>query len=117
MLKLRHLLMFLPLLIIVPQAFGQDENKSVELKKLLDDMALYHSIKFNYADSDVKGIYILPPEIFLPLKAKLVYIANRTHLSYKEVGEYIVIYSASKTAKKRCAYIIDELGMAVENAL
>ncbi|PZR12578.1 MAG: TonB-dependent receptor [Flavobacterium psychrophilum] len=117
MLKIRHLLMFLSLLFIVPQAFGQDENKSVELKKLLEDMALYHNVKFNYADKDVEGKFILPPEIFLPLKAKLVYIENRTQLSYKEVGDYIVIYSASKIAKKRCAYIIDEIGDPVDRAV
>lgn len=116
MLKLRHLLMFLSLLFIVPNIFGQDENKSVELKKILEDMALYHNVKFSYADKDVAGHSIFPPEIFLPLKAKLVYIANRTQLSFKEVGEYIVIYSATKTPKKRCAYVIDELGMPVDNA-
>lgn len=117
MLRFRHLLMFLPLLLIVPKVFGQDENKSVELKKLLEDMALYHNIKFSYADKDVAGHTIIPPEIFIPLKAKLIYIENRTHLSYKEVGEYIVIYSAPKIAKKRCAYILDELGDPVDNAV
>ncbi|MHA3788125.1 TonB-dependent receptor plug domain-containing protein [Flavobacterium hauense] len=109
--------MFLPLLLIVPKVFGQDENKSVELKKLLEDMALYHNVKFSYADKDVAGHVIIPPEIFIPLKAKLIYIENRTHLSYKEVGENIVIYFAPKIAKKRCAYIIDELGDPVENAV
>lgn len=109
--------MFLSLILIVPKVFGQDEKKSVELKKLLEDMALYHNVKFSYAEKDVAGQTLFPPEIFLPLKAKLVYIENRTHLSYKEVGEYIVIYSAPKIAKKRCAYIIDELGQAVDNAV
>lgn len=109
--------MFLPLLLIVPKVFGQDANKSVELKKLLDDMALYHNVKFSYADKDVAGHSILPPEIFLPLKAKLVYIENRTFLSYKEVGDYIVIYKAPKIAKKRCAYIIDEAGDPVDRAV
>jgi hypothetical protein len=117
MLKLRHLLMFLSLLLIVPKVFGQDEKKSVELKKLLEDMAIYHNVKFSYAEKDIEGLSIFPPEIFLPLKAKLVYIENRTHLSYKEVGEYIVIYSAPKIAHKRCAYIIDELGDPVDNAV
>lgn len=109
--------MFLSLLLIVPKVFGQDVKKSVELKKLLEDMALYHNVKFSYAEKDIEGLSILPPEIFLPLKAKLVYIENRTHLSYKEVGEYIVIYSAPKIARKRCAYIIDDLGDPVENAV
>lgn len=109
--------MFLPLLFIVPNIFGQNENKSIELKKLLEDMALYHNVKFNYADKDIEGKLISPPEIFLPLKAKLVYIENRTHLSYKEVGGYIVIYSAPSIAKKRCAYIIDEVGDPVDRAV
>lgn len=117
MLKLRHLLMFLPLLLIVPKVFGQDEKKSVELKKLLEDMALYHNVKFSYADKDIDGHTISPPEIFLPLKAKLVYIENRTNLSYKEVGEYIVLYQAPNIARKRCAYIIDDIGEPVDKAI
>lgn len=117
MLKLRHFLLFLSLFIIVPKGFGQDVKKSVELKKILEDIALQHSVKFNYADEDIAGLSIIPPASKLPLKAKLVYITNRTLLSYKEVGGYIVIYSASKTARKLCAYVTDDLGLPVDNAV
>ncbi|MCO6146822.1 TonB-dependent siderophore receptor [Flavobacterium sp. NRK1] len=110
-------MLFLPLFFIVPKAFGQDEKKSIELKTILDNISLQYNVKFNYAEGDIKGHSIFPPPKTLPLRAKLVYIANRTNLNYKEVGEYIVIYSGDKPGKKRCAYIIDEFGYPVGNAV
>ena len=118
MLNIRHFLLFLSLFYIVPNAFGQDEKKSIELKKILDDIALQHNVKFSYLEEDVFGHSIFPPPKSLPLKAKLVYIANRTLLSYKETGNYIVIFSGPKQDTKRlCAYVIDELGYPVDNAV
>ncbi|RWX02457.1 TonB-dependent receptor plug domain-containing protein [Flavobacterium cerinum] len=118
MLNIRQFLLFLSLFYIVPNAFGQDEKKSIELKKILDDIALQHNVKFSYLEEDVFGHSIFPPPKSLPLKAKLVYIANRTLLSYKETGSYIVIFSAPKQDTKRlCAYLIDELGSPVDNAV
>ncbi|MNK16413.1 TonB-dependent Receptor Plug Domain protein [compost metagenome] len=118
MLNIRHLLLFLSLFLIVPNTFGQDEKKSIELKKILDDIAIQHNVKFNFIEDDVKGHSIFPPPKALPLKAKLIYIANRTLLSYKEIGEYIVIYSAPKPEIRRhCAYVIDEFGYPVDNAV
>lgn len=118
MLNIRHFLLFLSLFYIVPNAFGQDEKKSIELKKILDDIALQHNVKFSYLEEDVFGHSIFPPAKSLPLKAKLVYIANRTLLSYKETGSYIVIFSAPKKETGRlCAYVIDEFGSPVDNAV
>lgn len=118
MLNIRQFLLFLSLFFIVPNVFGQDEKKSIELKKILDDIALQHHVKFSYLEEDVVGHSIFPPQKTLPLKAKLVYITNRTLLSYKESGNYIVIFSAPKHDTKRlCAYVIDELGFPVDNAV
>jgi len=117
MLKIRQFLLFLSLIIIVPNAFGQDEKKSVELKTILDSVAVKFNVKFSYAENDIKGRSIFPPPAKLPLKAQLVYIANRTLLNYKNVGEYIILYSDAKVGKKRCAYIIDEFGSLIDNAV
>jgi len=117
MLKIRQFLLFLSLIIIVPNAFGQDEKKSVELKTILDSIAVKFNVKFSYAENDIKGRSIFPPPAKLPLKAQLVYIANRTLLNYKNVGEYIILYSDAKAGKKRCAYIIDEFGSPIDNAV
>ena len=121
LLNIRHLLLIAFLLALAPKALGQDELKSIELSKILDDIAQQHSVKFNYAEEDVRGHSIFPPDKLLPLRAKLVYIINRTGLSYKEAGDYIIIYTAPKTSepvvRKKCAYIIDEVGEPIENAV
>ncbi|ALM49964.1 hypothetical protein AMR72_14275 [Flavobacterium psychrophilum] len=117
MLKLRQFLLFLPLLLIASNAFGQDEKKSIELKIILEDIALQHNAKFTYLEEDVKGHSIIPPSKNLPLKAKLVYISNRTLLGYKEIGDYITIYTTSQTNKKHCAYLVDEVGAPVDKAV
>lgn len=99
-------------------SFGQDEKKSIELKKILDVIALQHNVKFSYAEEDIFGHSIFPPAVTLPLKAKLIYISNRTNLLYKESGDYIIIYTGRKNDTKRlCAYVIDEYGQPVDNAV
>lgn len=120
MLNIRQFLLFVTLLFAVPNSFGQDENQSVELKKILDDIEQQHSVKFSYIVDNIKGHHIFPPDKTLPLRAKLVYISNRTGLSYKETGDYIIIYTAPPVpdeVKKKCAYIIDEVGQPIENAV
>ena len=117
MLNIRQFLLFLSLFIIVPKSFGQDEKKSIELKIILDEIAIQYNVKFNYAEDNIVGHSIFPPPKTLPLKAKLVYIANRTLLNFKDLGDYIVIYANAKPGKKRCAYIIDEFGSSVDNAV
>ncbi len=98
--------------------FGQVEKNSVELKKILDAIALQHNVKFNFAEEDVFGHSIFPPPASLPLRAKLVYISNRTHLLYKETGEYIIIYRGAKIDSKRlCAFVTDEFGVPIDNAV
>ncbi|KGO85577.1 hypothetical protein Q765_15315 [Flavobacterium rivuli WB 3.3-2 = DSM 21788] len=100
-------------------AFGQDEKKSVELKKILEDIKNQYHVKFNYAEDDVTGHSIFPPPAQLPLKAKLIYLSNRTGLTFRQTGGYIVIYTTTKAQKPKplCAYVLDELGQPVDNAV
>ncbi len=100
-------------------SFGQDEKDSVELKKILDAIALQHNVKFSYAEDDIFGHSIFPPAPSLPLRAKLVYISNRTNLLYKENGNNnIIIYKGAKSVSKRlCAFVVDEYGQPIDNAV
>ncbi|WP_294737764.1 TonB-dependent receptor [uncultured Flavobacterium sp.] len=87
------------------------------MEQILDTITAQHNVKFNYTKEDVFGHNIFPPEKAMPLKAKLVYITNRTALNHKENGEYIIIYSSKeKSPKKFCAYITDEFGTIIGNA-
>lgn len=98
-------------------SFGQVESPLIPLKQVLDTIAAHHQVKFNYAEQDIASYSIQPPEAIMPLNAKLVYVANRTTLSYKITGSYIVIYKSEKPVfKKFCAYVIDEFGTTLESA-
>jgi len=115
----RHFLLLSYFFFFAASAFGQDENKSVELKKILEDIKAQYHIKFNYAEEDVAGHSVFPPPPQLPLKAKLIYLSNRTGLTFRQAGDYIVIYTTTKTKKAQplCAYLLDELGQPVDNAV
>lgn len=116
---IRHFLLLILFFFFASNAFGQDENKSIELKKILANIKNQYHVKFNYAEEDVVGHSIFPPPRHLPLKATLIYLTNRTGLIFRETGGYIIIYTTSKKITERplCAYVIDEVGQPVDNAV
>lgn len=110
-------MLFISFFFFVPNCFGQDEKKSIELKVILDEIAQQYNVKFNYTEEDIRHS-IFPPEKSMPLRAKLVYIANRTGLHFKENGNYIAIYTNPRPlTKKICAYVLDEFSQPVDNAV
>lgn len=114
--SIKNLLIFSTIFFFVVQTYGQDELKSIALKQVLDSIAKQHNVKFSYTEKDVFGHSIFPPDKRIPLKAKLVYVTNRTNLFFKEINEYIVVYKNATVRKKKfCAYITDEFGNAIEN--
>lgn len=115
-----YLLLTLLLFFFAPRCFGQDENKSVELKQILGNISEQHHIKFSFAENDVAGHSIFPPENRWPLPVKLTYITNRTLLKFKQSGIYVTVYQPLNNeppAKNRCAFVTDENGVTLENAI
>ena len=113
-----YVILLLSFFFFVPHIYGQDEDKSVALKIILADIARQHQVKFNYLEEDVAGKLIFPPENRLPLNAKLTFISNRTLLNFKQVGPYIVISTSQKKEQPvQCAYITDESGMPLQDAV
>lgn len=99
--------------------YGQAEKKPVPLKDLLSAIEKQHRVKFNYLDEDVAPQTLIAPEGRIPLNAKLTYITNRTKLSFKQSGIYIVLYAArvKEGYERQCAYITDENGNPVADAI
>ncbi len=115
-LKSRHFLLFILFFFFVYSVQAQGEKNSIGLNKILDSIAQQHNVKFSYVEEDIKGLYIYSPAANMPLRAKLVYIYNRTGLNHKEIGEYIVLYrNNSAQSKKICAYVTDEYGYPLES--
>lgn len=114
----RYCLLLLILFFFAPNVFGQGGRKSIDLKIVLDSITLLHNVKFNYSEQDIANHNVIPPVAAMPLKAKLTYLANRTSLNFKETGNYIVVFTAAKVKTTRiCAYVTDELGMPLDNAI
>ncbi|MES2486516.1 MAG: TonB-dependent receptor plug domain-containing protein, partial [Bacteroidota bacterium] len=98
--------------------FGQTEQNSLALKIILKNIEQQHHVRFNYNDDEVFGHSILPPPASMPLKAKLVYIQNRTLLGFTQIKKYIVVYKPPVPVKAPlCGFVTDELGMPLDNAI
>ncbi|RZJ74201.1 MAG: TonB-dependent receptor [Flavobacterium sp.] len=115
---LRQLLLSSILLFFaVPNLFGQDTAKSMELRKILNGIAQQHGVKFSYIEEDISHFNLVPPPASLPLKAKLNYLTTRTGISYREAGNYIAIFIDNKLpTPKICGYLRDENKDPVQDA-
>lgn len=115
-LKYRHFLLLILFFFIVFSVHAQDEKNSIALNKILDSIAVQHNVKFSYVEQDIKGLHIYCPDKSMPLRAKLVYIFNRTGLNHKEIGNHIILHHGKRASqdKKICAYITDEYGYPLE---
>lgn len=98
-------------------SFAQDNRGAVALKTILEDIGKTERVKFSYLEEDVAPYTIIPPAANQPLSAKLVYISNRTGLSYKKSKDYIVLFLGPKYGtRKLCGFITDDNGSALEGA-
>jgi len=113
-----YLFLILSLFFFAP-GYGQAEKKPMPLKDILTTIEKQHRVKFNYLEEDVSQHAIIAPDDRVPLNAKLTYITNRTKLSFKQSGIYIVLYAAriKEGYDRQCAYITDENGNPVEDAI
>ncbi|MFL9844882.1 TonB-dependent receptor plug domain-containing protein [Flavobacterium rhizosphaerae] len=105
-------------IIAIRPVYAQDVNQDTRLKKILEDITIQHGVEFSYAEEDVRHFTLIPPDPDLPLKAKLIYIKNRTGLSFKNVKDYIVVFTDNVLSVSYfCAYVIDEYGYPVDKAI
>ena len=108
------------LFFLAPACLAQPGSENTPLKKILADIANQHHVKFNFAEYDIASRSLYPPQVRWPLKAKLAYITSRTSLKFKQSGVYVTVYLPQKNdipTKTRCAFITDENGQILENAI
>lgn len=116
-LKFRYFLLTFTLLLF-SVCSAQDNGEALPLKKILEEIGRVHDIKLAFLEEDVRPFVLFPPPPALPLKAKLTYISNRTGLSYKETGNYIVIFTGPKLGiRKICGVVTDDSGAGIANAV
>lgn len=87
---------------------GQNKDKTVLLKTVLDKIAKQHSVNFNYLEDEIAIFKIIPPEKKLTLIEKLDYIESKTKLEFKIItATQISVVNNKKLDKPLCGYLID----------
>ncbi|WP_245980400.1 TonB-dependent receptor [Flavobacterium aquicola] len=86
--------------------YAQDEEKTVPINKVINDIEKLHQVSFNYLEGDIAGLQLTPPKKTLSLDQKLHYLAKKTNLSFENIGnKFINIYKNKTEAQILCGYI------------
>jgi len=83
---------------------GQDLNKKLPIKDVLDKLTTFHNITFNYESSFLTGIEVFPPPKNLSLSQSIENLQKQTNLIFEKVSDYVITISKPI---KICGYIKD----------
>jgi hypothetical protein len=97
---------------------AQDRNKATALKTILESIQKKHHVTFNYIDSEITKVIIIPPKKSLSLNQKLAYLHKRTKLYFENIdNEFINIFKSNPTNNNICGYVFSlENHLPLENA-
>lgn len=111
-----HFLFFLFFLVL--NVFAQDKGKTMPFKKIITDIEKQHEVSFNYTEDNVAGLKLIPPKKSFSLEEKLQYLAEKTHLSFENIGnKFINIYKKENESQIICGYVFSSADKKpVENA-
>lgn len=117
MLFKRFFVTVLLFLIFVLNAASQDKKNKISLKKILILIEKQHQVNFNYTENTLSIFKITAPSKTLSLNEKLLYLENKTDLSFENIdNKYINIFYKNKN-KVICGYVISEIDQKpIENA-
>lgn len=97
---------------------GQNADKAVSLKSILDRMARQHQVSFNYIEEEIIIFRLVPPDEGLGLSEKLAYISDRTRLDFRFITAGLIsVTNDKKLDKPFCGFLTDrQTGQPVESA-
>ncbi|WP_244160820.1 carboxypeptidase-like regulatory domain-containing protein [Flavobacterium defluvii] len=106
------------LFFLVLNSFAQDKGKLVPFKKIIIDIEKQHQVSFNYTEDNIAGQELIPPKKSLSLEQKLEYLAEKTHLSFENIGnKFINIYKRENESQIICGYVFSSTDKKpIENA-
>ncbi|WP_230407889.1 carboxypeptidase-like regulatory domain-containing protein [Flavobacterium hydrocarbonoxydans] len=87
-------------------------------KKIIHDIEQQHQVTFNYTEDLITELQLYPPKKELSLDHKLQYLANKTNLSFENIGnQFINIYKKDTDAQTICGYVFSGIDKKpIENA-
>ncbi|MBC3845630.1 TonB-dependent receptor [Winogradskyella echinorum] len=99
---------YIPILLILLLSsisiHGQETDKKLPLKQVLDEISTLHIITFNYESSYISDIKVFPPPTELKLSSKIANLEKQTNLVFKRVSNLVITISKPI---KLCGYIKD----------
>ncbi|MEP6804862.1 MAG: carboxypeptidase-like regulatory domain-containing protein, partial [Flavobacterium sp.] len=106
------------LFFLVLNLFAQDKEKAMPFKKIIIAIELQHHVSFNYTEDLIAGVQLNPPKKSLSLDQKLSYLAQKTNLSFENIGnQFINIYKKEHENQIICGYLFSDTDKKpIENA-
>lgn len=87
---------------------AQDRNKAIVLKKVLQAIQRKDNVTFNYIESDIAAIKIIPPNPQATLEEKLIDIRKKTNLLLENLNDKYVNISKKIEVEKVCGYVFSK---------
>ncbi|MBC7439983.1 MAG: TonB-dependent receptor plug domain-containing protein, partial [Flavobacterium sp.] len=87
---------------------AQDRNKSIVLKIVLQSIQRKHNITFNYIESDIAEVKIIPPNPQSTLEEKLNDIRKKTNLILENLNNKYVNISKKINVEMVCGYVFSK---------
>jgi CarboxypepD_reg-like domain/TonB-dependent Receptor Plug Domain len=84
---------------------AQDKNKAIALKFVLQSIEKRHEITFNYIETDIVEIKIIPPNSAISLAEKLNYLQRKTNLIFENINNKFVNISKKIEVDLVCGYV------------
>ncbi|HNP33671.1 MAG TPA: TonB-dependent receptor plug domain-containing protein [Flavobacterium sp.] len=97
---------------------AQQEDNTIPLKTVLEEISSKDNVKFNYIEEELVLYKIIPPNTSLSLSEKIEYIESKTRLKIKKINEtYYSIFNDKGLDKPLCGYLLDaDSGIPIDNA-
>ncbi|MCI4444043.1 MAG: TonB-dependent receptor [Lentimicrobium sp.] len=87
---------------------AQDRNKAIALKYVLQSIEKKHHLTFNYLETDIVDIQIIPPNSSLNLAEKLNYLRKETNLIFENIDNKFINISNKKEIELVCGYVFSK---------
>lgn len=87
---------------------AQDRNKAIALKTVLQSIEKKHHIIFNYIETDIVEIEIIPPNPSLSLAEKLNELRKKTNLIFENLNNKYVNISKEIKVEFVCGYVFSK---------
>lgn len=88
--------------------FANQQQKKVELIRLLPELELKFNVKFSYAVEDVKSVWVLEPNPNFTLQQVVNYLNNATVLNFKILNNRYITVSTLQKRITVCGVLKDE---------